>query len=55
MEIVQVSRNTIYNWFNAWDKNGLVGLYDSKGRGRNQKLNIKYQQKIKQWVIRIKK
>lgn len=50
MEIFQVSRNTIYNWFNAWDKNGLVGLYDSKGRGRKQKLNIEYQQKIKQWV-----
>ena len=50
MEIFQVSRNTIYNWFNAWDKNGLVGFYDSKGRGRKQKLNIEYQQKIKQWV-----
>ena len=50
MEIFQVSRNTIYNWFNAWDKNGLVGLYDSKGRGRKQKLNIEYQEKIKQWV-----
>ena len=50
MEIFQVSRNTIYNWFNTWDKNGLVGLYDRKGRGRKHKFNIGNQQKIKEWV-----
>jgi len=50
MEIFQVSRNTIYNWFNNWDKKGLVGLYDRKGRGRKKLFQIEYQQKIKEWV-----
>jgi len=28
MKIFKVSRNTIYNWFNSWESNGLVGLYN---------------------------
>ena len=38
MRIFQVSRNTIYNWFNDWEKHGLVGLYNRQGRGGKNSL-----------------
>ncbi len=31
MAIFKVSRNTIYNWLNNWEANGLVGLYNREG------------------------
>lgn len=30
----KVSRLTIYNWFNAWEEQGLRGLYNRAGQGR---------------------
>ena len=33
-QIFPVSEKTLYNWFNAWNSFGLVGLYDRRGRGR---------------------
>ena len=50
MEIFQVSRNTIYNWLNNWDKSGLVGLYNRSGPGRKKIFNLAQQQKIREWV-----
>ena len=47
MKVFQVSRNTIYNWFNDWDKYGLAGLYDRKGRGRKRFFNVEQQKEIK--------
>ncbi len=50
MKIFKVSRNTIYNWFNDWDKHRLVGLYDRAGRGRKKSFDIEQQEQIKHWV-----
>lgn len=50
MKIFQVSRNTIYNWFNDWDKHGLVGLYDRQGRGRKKLFDVEQQEQVKNWV-----
>lgn len=48
--IFKVSRLTVTNWFNDWDKFALVGLYDRQGRGRKPKLDIDRQQQVKDWV-----
>lgn len=48
--IFPVTEKTLYNWFNAWDKSGLVGLYDRPGRGRNPKLNAEQKAQVKRWV-----
>ncbi len=50
MKIFGVSRNTIYNWFNNWDKFSLAGLYNEKGRGRKPLFNSQEKEPIKQWV-----
>ena len=50
IKIFQVSRNTIYNWLNNWEKLGLVGLYNRSGQGRKKIFNLAQQQKIKEWV-----
>ncbi len=50
MEIFQVSRNTIYNWFNAWELSKFSGLYNSPGRGRKKLFSVEQQQPIKNWV-----
>lgn len=49
--IFPVTEKTLYNWFNAWNKNGLVGLYDRSGRGRNPKLNAEQKAQVKAWVL----
>lgn len=48
--IFQVTRITIYNWFNAWESQALNGLYDKKGRGRTPKLTSDQIEQIRQWV-----
>ncbi|PSF25828.1 IS630 family transposase [Aphanothece hegewaldii CCALA 016] len=50
MKIFRVSRNTIYNWFNNWEKFSLAGLYNQKGRGRKALFNQQEQETIKQWA-----
>ena len=49
--IFPVSEKTLYNWFNAWNANGLVGLYDRPGKGRKQKLNDEQKAQVKAWVL----
>ena len=39
IEIFGVSRKTLYNWFNSWEAQGVVGLYNRKGRGRKSTFN----------------
>ena len=34
----EVSRHTIYNWLNAWQRLGLAGLYRHPGQGRKAAL-----------------
>jgi transposase len=48
--VFPVSEKTLYNWFNAWNDNGLVGLYDRVGRGRKPKLNAEQKAQVKDWV-----
>jgi transposase len=48
--IFAVSEKTLYNWFNAWDASGLVGLYDRPGRGRHEKLSDAQKAQVKDWV-----
>jgi transposase len=48
--IFAVSEKTLYNWFNAWDASGLVGLYDRPGRGRHEKLSDEQKAQVKDWV-----
>ena len=48
--IFSVSEKTLYNWFNAWNDTGLVGLYDRPGRGRKPKLNDEQKAQVKVWV-----
>ncbi len=50
MKIFKVSRNTIYNWFNNWESNCLLGLYNNKGRGRKKSFDLNQQNIIKEWV-----
>jgi len=50
MEIFQVTRNTIYNWMNKWEKHRLVGLYNRPGQGRKPIFNQAQKQQIKDWV-----
>jgi transposase len=50
MAIFQVSRNTIYNWFNNWSDYGLVGLYNHSGQGRKKIFNQQQQEIITEWV-----
>ena len=50
IEILKVSRNTIYNWLNNWEKYGLLGLYNVPGRGRKPKLTFQKEEQVKKWI-----
>jgi transposase len=49
-QIFRVSQKTIYNWLIKWEKQGLVGLYNQKGRGRKPKLTQAEKEQVRQWV-----
>jgi transposase len=50
MEIFRVSRKTLYNWFNNWEEQGMVGLYNRPGRGRKPTFNADQIEQIRTWV-----
>lgn len=50
MRILKVSRNTIYNWLNNWEKSNLIGLYSQKGKGRKTILEGKKEEQVKEWI-----
>lgn len=50
-KIFKADRTTIYNLFNAWESESLIGLYDRKGKGRKPKLTPEMKEKI---IVRIK-
>jgi transposase len=50
MKIFSVDRITIYNWFDAWEEQHFVGLYDKKGRGRPPKLSQEEQNLAQQYL-----
>jgi transposase len=49
-QIFQVSYKTIYNWFERWESEGMVGLYNKPGRGRKPTFNPQQKEKIKEWT-----
>lgn len=50
MSIFGVTRKTLYNWFNAWEERGVVGLYDRPGRGRKPTLTSVHKEQIREWA-----
>lgn len=50
MNLFQVSYKTIYNWFNRWEIEGMVGLYNKPGRGCKPTFNPRQQAKIREWA-----
>ena len=49
VEIFSVSRKTIYNWFETWERRSMAGLYDRTGRGRKPSFTPEQQEQIRQW------
>jgi transposase len=54
-EFFEVSRITIYSWFDAWHKNGIVGLMNKPGRGRKSILSLQNPAHIKSVKAAIRK
>ncbi len=50
VDIFLVSRKTIYNWFNAWEAEGMVGLYNRPGRGRKPTFTEQEKEQIRLWA-----
>jgi len=50
MLLFDVSRNTVYNWLNNWEIDGLNGLYNLKGRGRKSILNNQQELEVKELI-----
>ncbi|MCL6749750.1 IS630 family transposase [Nostoc sp. CCCryo 231-06] len=50
MKIFQVSYKTIYNWFDRWESDSMVGLYNKPGRGCKYKFNPEQEEKIKEFT-----
>lgn len=50
MPIFSVTRKTLYNWINAWEVKGLLGLYNQPGQGRKRTFTPEQEQQIYQWV-----
>lgn len=48
--IFPVSEKTLYNWFNAWNDQGLLGVYKHPDRGRKPKLTEEQTVQVKAWV-----
>ncbi|MGI8638896.1 MAG: helix-turn-helix domain-containing protein [Pyrinomonadaceae bacterium] len=44
----EVSRITVYAWFDAWDKSGITGLMNRPGQGRKPILSVQNPEHIKQ-------
>ena len=51
MSIFKISRNTVYNWLNNWEIDGLNGLYNLKGRVRKPILNVQQELAVKELII----
>jgi transposase len=51
----EISRITVYAWFDAWEKNGLVGLMNKPGQGRKLILSLQNSNHVKQVKAAIKK
>ncbi len=50
MDIFKVSRKTLYNWFNNWEAQGVLGLYNRSGRGRKPTFTPEQIEQIRVWT-----
>jgi transposase len=50
MKIFKVSYKTIYNWYERWESEGMVGLYNKPGRGSKRIFNSEEESKIREWA-----
>ena len=46
----QVTRKTIYNWFERWESEGILGLYNKPGRGRQATFDSAQEYQIREWT-----
>lgn len=47
IEIFQVSRKALYSWFNNWEAQGVLGLYNCPGRGRKSTFTLEQIEQIR--------
>lgn len=50
LSIFACTKKTLYNWIEAWNERGLLGLYPQPGRGRKETFNAEQKRQIKQWT-----
>jgi transposase len=50
MSLFMVSRKTVFNWFQAWERAKLIGLYNEPGRGRKPLFSPEQKAQIREWV-----
>ncbi len=50
MPLFSVTRPTLYNWINAWEFRGILGLYNQPGQGRKRTFTPDQEEEIYQWV-----
>ena len=50
IKIFGVSLKILNNWWTRWERFGIIGLYDAKGKGRKSKLNQAKKEQVKEWV-----
>jgi transposase len=50
MNIFRISYKTLYNWFNRWELEGMIGLYNKPGRGKLALFNSSQKAQIKKWA-----
>ncbi len=48
---MRVSYKTIYNWFDRWESEGMIGLYNKPGRGSKPTFNYQQKEKIREWAL----
>ena len=46
-QFFDISRITIYSWFDAWEQKGIAGLMNRKGQGRKPILSLQNSEHIK--------
>ncbi len=50
MNIFTISYKTLYNWFNRWKLEGMIGLYNKPGIGAKSLFNYSQKAQNKEWA-----
>lgn len=54
-QFFEISRITVYAWFDTWEKNGIVGLMNKPGQGRKPILSLQNPSHIESIKVAIRK